>query len=141
MPFVFWDDQLAVGVPSIDEQHKKLLAIMNALAEEMQAQNGRQALGKALADLTEYTQVHFRFEENLIKSAVPEQFVTHMQEHQTLIARLNELQDKYDHSTTGILSIEALQFIRSWLLAHIAGSDKSVFRSAAQKKARARLPA
>lgn len=133
MSFVVWDEKLSVGIATIDEQHKKLLAIMNALGNEMRAHNGREALGKALNELVAYTKTHFRYEERLMGELAPKDLVLHVQEHQTLIARLNELKAKYEQSSTGMISIEALQFLRSWLLAHIAGSDKAVFREAAAK--------
>ncbi len=134
MPFVAWTDELHVPIPAINEQHKSLLRIMNNLADEMRAQNGRDGLGKALDELVDYTRYHFRFEENLIRELAPRHMVEHMQEHQTLITRLNDLKQKYDASKSGVISIEALQFLRSWLVGHIAGSDKKVLGVAAASR-------
>lgn len=133
MAFVVWDDRLSVGVEAIDEQHKKLLRIMNSLAEEMAARNGRQALERAIADLVDYTKGHFRYEEKLISNLVPQELTRHMQEHKALIAGVEDLQAKCKGGSTEAVSAEALQFLRDWLLRHIAVSDKAVVGQVASR--------
>ncbi len=46
MSLMEWNEKLSVGVPSIDEQHKKLVAMLNELYDAMQAKHDQDALAK-----------------------------------------------------------------------------------------------
>ncbi len=60
--FLEWNENLSVGVPSIDEQHKALLALLNELFDSTQAGRGQAVLGKVLKELADYTVYHFKYE-------------------------------------------------------------------------------
>ena len=51
MSLMEWNEKLSVGVPSIDAQHKKLVAMLNELYDAMQAKHSQEALGKVLDGL------------------------------------------------------------------------------------------
>ena len=58
-----WTEELSVGVPSIDEQHKVLIRLLNELFDATQAERGQTLLGKVLNELADYTVYHFQYEE------------------------------------------------------------------------------
>ena len=59
-----WNENLSVGVPSIDKQHKALLGLLNELFDATQAGRGQVVLGKVLKELADYTVYHFQYEES-----------------------------------------------------------------------------
>ena len=63
MPLMTWTDKLSVGVGVIDEDHKKLVGMVNELYDAMQAGQGRDSLGRILNGLVQYTKFHFAREE------------------------------------------------------------------------------
>jgi Hemerythrin len=50
----------SVGVKVMDQQHKRLVALVNELFEAMQRGSGNQGAAKVLRGLLDYTRTHFR---------------------------------------------------------------------------------
>jgi len=55
MALITWNAALSVGVKEIDDQHKKLIDLVNQLNDAMHAGKGRDVLGAVLAELVKYT--------------------------------------------------------------------------------------
>ena len=66
-----WGPKLWVGVKDIDDQHKKLVEIVNKLNDAMVAGHGREVIGPTLNELIRYTQQHFAAEERIMLSLDP----------------------------------------------------------------------
>ena len=56
-----------MGVPSLDEQHKNLISLVNKLNDAMKSGRGKDVLGDILAKLVNYTKTHFAAEEQLMR--------------------------------------------------------------------------
>jgi len=125
MSLVEWSEKLSVGVPSVDDQHKKLVAMLNDLHDAMQLKQSHEALGKILDDLIDYTAYHFKHEEYLFEKTDYPAALEHKLEHDELTKQVLEVKQKYEDGAAPTLPIEVLNFLRKWLLTHIAGSDKA----------------
>ena len=53
MPLMTWTQELSVGVKVLDDDHKKLVGMLNRLNEGMQANRGRATLGKIFDELVD----------------------------------------------------------------------------------------
>jgi hemerythrin len=124
MPLLEWNENLEVGVPSVDEQHKKLLALLNELYDAMQAGKSKAVLGKVLKELSDYTIYHFQYEESLFIQTGYRAAPEHNKEHEVLTKLLQDVRQKYSDGATPALSEEVLNFLRRWLFVHITSSDK-----------------
>jgi hemerythrin len=124
MALVEWNEKSSVGVPSIDEQHKKLVAMLNELQNSMQAKQDHDALAKVLDGLINYAVSHLRYEEELLGKAGYPSASKHKKEHARLIKQVFEVRAKYKEGGGETLSTEVLNFLRKWLLNHIQGSDR-----------------
>jgi hemerythrin len=124
MTLVEWNDKLSIGVSSVDEQHKQLVGFLNELYDAVQARQGHEKLGQLFNELIDYTVYHFSYEETLFTKtgypAAPE----HKKEHDELTRQVLEKKQKYEDGAAPHLPIELLNFLRRWLLTHIAGSDR-----------------
>jgi hemerythrin len=122
MAFLNWNDNLSVGVRVLDDDHKKLIDMLNRLYEGMKAGHGKDVIGKILDDLVSYTVVHFAREEDFFaRTGYPD--VEHKQEHKDLVKKAGTLQSRYKSGECA-LSIETLDFLKDWLAIHIQGADK-----------------
>jgi hemerythrin-like metal-binding protein len=118
-----WNDTLSVKIGVIDMQHKNLVAIVNEMHQAMVAGHGKQELGKILSSLVKYTQEHFKTEENFMESRQYPDYVSHKSEHEKLTQTVLDFQSKFQRNEVG-LTIEVMDFLKSWLGKHIMGSDK-----------------
>jgi len=124
MAFVEWSDSLGVGVGSIDEQHKKLVGLVNDLHSAIENGQGGHVLGRTLNGLIDYTKTHFAYEEELFAKTGYPDTPAHKQEHDNLCKTVIAVQEKYNSGASDTLSSEVMDFLKSWLINHIQGTDK-----------------
>lgn len=122
MSLITWTDKLSVGVKEIDDQHKKLVAIINELHDAMAVGHGKDIIGKVLDEMVRYTVYHFSTEERLMKIHGYSDHVGHEKEHSDLVNTAAELQTAV-HAGTTSLSLTTMHFLKDWLNHHILGSD------------------
>lgn len=120
---VEWSDDLSVGIEEIDEQHKKLVALLNQMNDAIHEHRGSAVTRGILNDLGEYTRVHFATEESLMHATEYPGYEEHKRQHDDLIEQLKDLQVKLDAGSHSI-SFELLHFLKVWLTKHIIESDK-----------------
>lgn len=124
MSLIGWSKDLSVGIPSIDEQHKKLLFIINDLHTAVSDGRGDAVVSRSLGELVQYAAAHFRYEEELFKQTRYPGDKEHEAEHAELSKKLQALVDKLGTGEKQELSEETLQFVLRWFLDHTQVSDK-----------------
>jgi len=124
-----WRDEFALGVPAIDEQHRKLFEIANraysVLKNELPVDKYDQIVN-IFDELKDYTIYHFSFEENYMKSIGYRRFLSHKVQHDDFIQKINETDlNKLDENQEQYL-IDTLEFVVDWIEKHILGVDKRI---------------
>lgn len=117
-----WLEKYSVGIPQIDTQHQGLIKLINDLHTAMAAGHGKETAGKILDELVRYTEVHFNYEETMLRQKGYSQLAAHQATHKKLTAQVVELREKYRAGKL-TLSMEVMQFLKSWLADHIMGHD------------------
>ena len=123
MPLFEWSQELSVKIKKIDEQHKKLVDLINLLHDSMKEGKGRDVMGKVLTDLAEYTRYHFQTEEMLFEKYAYPGYLPHKREHDNLTDQVNELKAKFEQGDT-VITMELMGFLKTWLNHHILESDQ-----------------
>ncbi len=122
MAINLWDASLATGIPEIDEQHKKLISIIEELNQAMIERKGKETLGKILAGLRDYVQYHFRHEERLLSEHGYPKLQEQKAAHAGYEERLSGFEAKEAKGELG-LSVHVLEFLMTWIKGHIKGED------------------
>jgi hemerythrin len=123
MAMIEWDDSFSVGVEEINEQHKKLVSMINELYDAMKAGKGKDALGPIINGLIDYTQVHFKTEEDYFDKFGYPLTQAHKLEHKGFVDKVTAFKSDFDAGNTS-LTIDVMNFLKDWLIHHIKGSDK-----------------
>jgi hemerythrin len=123
MSLIKWKEEYSVKVAEIDEQHKKLIDIINQLADAMSVGKGRDVLNGVLAELVSYTEYHFETEEKLFREHGYPEHERHSQAHDELAVKARELKAAFDRGETK-LSVDVMLFLSTWLNRHILDEDK-----------------
>jgi len=124
MPLIEWSTELSVGIKSIDEQHKKLVNMINALNDAMLLGESNELLGEIFSGLAAYTQKHFTYEENMFAEFGYSGSQEHKRQHTELIAQVIELKEKFIENPQGTISADLMLFLKRWLTNHIMRTDK-----------------
>jgi hemerythrin len=126
MALITWNDDLSMGLPEIDRQHRKLVGMINQLDEETRAGKGKDATGEILDELIIYSATHFRMEEKYFDEFGYADGELHKQEHaalaekvETFAAELNSA----DESARGAVIAELMNFLAIWWKYHILDTD------------------
>lgn len=123
LPLIDWTEALSVGIKSIDDQHKKLVDLLNALHDSRAQGQGNEVLKRILNELTNYTVEHFDFEESLLTKHGYADYDRHKQAHDALTRQVKQLNEEFQAGNAK-LSGDLFKFLRSWLNGHIRGTDK-----------------
>ncbi|QYZ65959.1 MAG: hemerythrin [Gammaproteobacteria bacterium (ex Lamellibrachia satsuma)] len=120
--FVEWSDSLSVGIEEIDEQHKILVDLINRMHQAIHERHGSDAVKGILAELADYTRIHFAVEESLMRILNYPGYEEHKEIHEELLGHVVELIQKVESGKTAI-GFELLHFLKTWLTKHIMEED------------------
>lgn len=129
-----WNALFETGIASIDEQHKKLVEMINAMAKcEIDTSQGLLDLEKLIQALYDYAHMHFADEEALMAQYAIDSHHSkkHIQEHLEFvkeITSLSKIKSADPQQDLGILH----RYLLSWLGFHILGTDQSLTRQIAR---------
>jgi hemerythrin len=122
LPMFDWKSEYIVNIGSIDAQHQMLFAIGRELYAAMSTGQGKNALGKILDRLVQYTAMHFAHEERLMQLHKYPNLAAHKAEHDALAKQVIAFQEEFK-SGRATMAVQVLQFLKDWLEKHIKGSD------------------
>ena len=121
--FVEWKDDYSVGIDSIDQQHKKLLNLINQLQTAVDYSTGEQFEREALDELVDYTKTHFTYEEGLMRDNNYPDFEPHKAQHEKMFEKVREVLAEYEQDQDTAMA-NAAEYLKDWLINHINGTDK-----------------
>jgi hemerythrin-like metal-binding protein len=120
-----WDESCKTGATEIDQDHKRLVDLINDLYEAMQDGSGGALLLPIFSALKHYTETHFIKEERyMVECDVPAR-EEHFNEHKMMMAKLADLESRHRKGEAAI-SLQTLTFLRDWLKNHICVVDQAM---------------
>lgn len=123
-----WSDSLELGIDQIDNQHKKLVDMINTINEIIcTPSKGTVELDSLFENLFDYTNYHFQTEEQLFEDMKYEHSNEHKLAHDKLRNELSEFYSKYAKYEQD--EREILGFLTNWLKDHILIKDKKYAKS------------
>jgi hemerythrin len=123
MALLEWNDKFSVTIRKFDDQHKKLVGMVNQLHDAMKVGKGREVLGDILQSLAQYTVSHFGDEEQLMKLHNFPGYEEHKKQHNMLVLQVRETLEAHRQGKN-ILTQNIMEFLKKWLTDHILDSDK-----------------
>jgi len=123
MELIKWSEKYSVNNFLLDSQHKKLIAIINELHTAMKVARGNEIMQTIFDELIWYTKEHFRTEEQIMQKFNYPAFKEHKAEHEELTEKVLKLQKNYKEGKS-LITMETMNFLKSWLINHIEGTDK-----------------
>jgi hemerythrin len=122
---LLWTENLRVGVEEFDEDHKKLIALVNRLHGAIQAGTDKEILGGALDALEHYAADHCRCEEMLLMQGGYAGAVEHIKEHNELRRMIAAMKLRRERGSDADLSLDVMNLIYVWITNHIYRADRT----------------
>ena len=125
MSYITWKDSLSIGVDKIDDEHRHLIKLINAVVAIAKESGSKKEFVKAMSLLREYTVIHFDNEENYMESIEYPHLFEHSQDHKVLKSSVKDFQARL-YREEKIEYKEVLDFLKDWLVGHLLGHDMKI---------------
>jgi diguanylate cyclase (GGDEF)-like protein/hemerythrin-like metal-binding protein/PAS domain S-box-containing protein len=126
-----WTENLKTGLPEIDEQHRRLVELLNLLASHVAYRADLPTLTSIFDQLAQYAVYHFSSEEAVWHESFPGDAweTAHTLMHQYFVAEVQRLRSEEGSNATEEVVEDVLSFLCHWLVFHILDSDKRMARA------------
>ena len=129
-----WTHCFATGLADVDEQHQRLVDVINRFGDLIMREEGATAaeLEVVFAELAQYAGFHFAEEEGLMAASglAPQYIESHRQTHLQFMDEVALLYAGISADNRGAAK-GLLEFLTNWLAYHILGSDQYLARQIA----------
>lgn len=121
-----WNDNFCTGEATIDEQHKKLVDLLNLLASHVAFQADIPGLNIIFDALADYAVYHFQTEEEIWHQYFQQDALecSHKQSHRQFIETVHELRESAEGKPLEEIIGDTLAFLARWLASHILETDR-----------------
>ena len=96
---VDWSESYLTGHHQIDDDHRYIFGLLGKVGQAVITDRSHECITSVLNQLLDYTQTHFRDEENLMKECNYPDYTLHLQSHMQL---LDSVEDMLDENRRGI---------------------------------------
>ena len=140
---ITWSNTISCGIQLIDEQHKTLVDLVNDMFNHISGneEEEQEYLKKVLKTAVKYVKLHFATEERIFLATKFYGYAEHKKAHDLFILTVTDkIRDFQTGKRVTLSSIS--NFLKDWILSHIAVMDKQYFvffRQIATRKANGRL--
>ncbi|KAB2921132.1 MAG: bacteriohemerythrin [Dechloromonas sp.] len=121
-----WDEHFNTGLKEVDEQHRKLVALINLLASHVAYGSEKRELDRIFDELADYAVYHFATEEAIWQRHLADTQATlaHRGVHADFVRKVEELRNAQSERPARDLAEETLAFLARWLASHILEADR-----------------
>lgn len=123
MSLIQWGVDFYTGLPEVDDQHCRLVALANRLSETSLVSPS--SLNQVFQELRDYIVEHFSLEERLMDEAqIDSEFLNyHKNAHSLFVAKVENLWGDFNQGADTTPD-ETLAFLKTWIIQHILHTDR-----------------
>lgn len=127
MELIPWREEFALGISEIDEQHKKILAIINNLSEIFQGKkhHEQEIINQIIQELDDYANYHFQAEEKYFDLFSYQDAEAHIKIHNQYREKIVEWHQKYEKENDPKIFFDVSEFLKNWWVWHINNTDRA----------------
>jgi hemerythrin len=119
--YIQWKPFYTVGDAALDDEHKRILCVIDDLYTAIQKGNLQEGVQSVLDELANYTMTHFEHEEEVLRHCRYPLYDTHKAMHDEMRRRTLELRA----TPNALAARDLLQFVKNWWVRHIQNQDKA----------------
>lgn len=115
-----WGPQFEVGIPAVDDQHRRFVDYLNELKDAVRVRNV-EGTTHVLEELLDYTITGFESEEELLRKSGYPYLKAHQRIHELFMKRISVFRSRSQKGED--VAAELVDLLRGWLASHIKGED------------------
>ena len=118
-----WSEDMSIGVPLLDSDHKALIGFINYLQQCVDSCDDKLLICDVLDELITYIGFHFAREESVMKACGYAGMEAHKKEHAAFAQHIHDFRVRYTRESDSSIIFELLEFLKKWLDHHILIED------------------
>lgn len=128
-PVFVWDASYETGLTEVDQQHRRLVDIINHVDRLLRVDTPLVVLEPTLDELTEYAKYHFATEERLMDElrCEPAHVERHKRAHLAFVQQVSTMRSQTQANPLEFVPT-LLRFLSTWLVHHILTTDQALAR-------------
>jgi hemerythrin len=123
IPLIVWDDKFNLGIDTVDEHHRTLVELINAIYTSIEHPGNPAFAEKALLDLHKYTDYHFDYEEQLMKEMNYPLYEDHVITHRQFRRQITDLKNQFARHQS-VVDFDLVMLLKDWFMRHSQDEDR-----------------
>ncbi len=95
MTLLKWKPAYSLGIPSVDLEHREMIALINQCYERMGRDVNAEAIEQFLGEIHAGIAAHFALEEKTMRHAAYPEYEAHKEDHEDLLDEIRDLMDQF----------------------------------------------
>ena len=124
---VVWRDEFSLGVPSIDHEHREMVALINEIFVRIEADD-KETVGDDLGEIHAHISAHFALEEQIMRDWGYDQFEEHKADHEHLLDDIRDIMDSFEDGSYGDRKEAFAERLQRWFVDHFKTKDARLHR-------------
>ena len=122
MSLLAWKPAYSLGIPSVDLEHREMIALINEAHERLEGRADRESVEAMLGEIHAGIAAHFALEERLMRVAGYAEYEAHKGDHERLLEQILDLMDGYAADPERG-RVQLGQRLSEWFRGHFASFD------------------
>ena len=118
-----WNEGLSLGVKQLDDDHKKLLDIINKLSTAIDESATDDVYEEIFSDLDKFVSIHFKREESFMQTCAYNDIDKHKKQHNIFASKVPEIKANFFATKDYVSAQKIVLFLTDWLVNHIINED------------------
>jgi hemerythrin len=133
MSLIKWKDEFNLGIDEVDNEHRDLVALINALHEAMLAGAGRADILEGISQIYTLVSAHFEREEAFMRESRYMAYAEHKEDHEVLLDDLREIIEQV-RSGGGYAEARLSADLQYWFSEHFRTHDARLHQHPASEE-------
>lgn len=123
MDIIKWRESYQTGIKSMDEQHQKLIELINKLYRVIRKEESSDSIKEVLDEMNKYAAKHLKEEEAILRTNDYPDYANHIATHQNYLDKLEKLMVEAKEENEAAVN-DTYVFLRQWWMGHIVAEDQ-----------------
>lgn len=129
MALVEWKDEFAVGVASVDHEHRQLIGLINELHAGLAGRAAKDAIARVLGEIHTKIAAHFALEERVMRERRYDQYADHKTDHERLLDEIRDIMDRHEADAYFDYETTLAKELSDWFGVHFRTKDARLHKA------------
>ena len=113
-----WDDAFATGIDYVDFEHKRLLELINRVAERLEGTPSEETIADCLGEIHDRVSAHFALEERALRDHGFADYAAHKADHERLLDEIRAMMEAFEKGACETCGTTLDRCLLRWFESH-----------------------